>query len=109
MTESANLYHVAACVLLDFVRRIPRTPVDHGVQCALVEGHIDRVAGDGRHITDVCLHPSDPVELLCLHETDNSWREVHTDLVSVAALEQLLGYVLLVNGHGQREAVALLL
>jgi len=82
--------------------------VDHSIKCALIEGNIDRVAGDGRHITDVCLPPSDAIELLRFHETDHGWREVDTDLIPVAALEQVLGYVLLVNGHGQRTAVALL-
>lgn len=71
ISEQADLTHIAAGILLDFVGRIPRTAMDHGVQCALVERNINRVASNAGHITDICLPPSDAIELLCLHEIDH--------------------------------------
>ena len=64
--------HITLCILLDFISRVPRTTVDHGVERSVVECYINRATGNGRHVANVCAYPLYSVVcILSHHEVDD--------------------------------------
>lgn len=81
-----HLSQVRRCVVLDVLRRVPRTAMNHGVERPLVKSHIDRGILHALHVTHVHAAPRDAVlGVLVLHEVDDDRGEVDTELALVAA------------------------
>ena len=88
------LTHIRLTILQHLVGRAPRTPEDHGIEGALVEGDIDAGGAHMAHIADIADGDLDArlggAAVPRLHQVDDDGGEVDAKLVVVALREQVI-------------------
>ncbi len=74
----SHLSYIAACIVDHIRRGRPGTAMNHGVECRLIEGYVNRLGRNFIHLANVHLLPFDAIDfgMSLSHHFDDHGRKV---------------------------------